>query len=55
MTTYIGADNKTKAVKVIYIGDRSNTGRKVLKVYIGDAAGKARPVYTAAESNTQIS
>ena len=43
---YLSNSGQSKLASKIYIGDSSNTARKVVKIYCGDENGRARIIYS---------
>ena len=44
---YLSNSGQSKLASKIYIGDSSNTARKVVKIYYGDENGRARIIYSS--------
>ena len=48
---YLSNSGQSKLASKIYIGDSSNTARKVVKIYYGDENGRARTIYSDFDSS----
>ena len=47
---YLSNSGQSKVASKIYIGDSSNTARKVVKIYYGDENGRARTIYSGSSA-----